>query len=71
MSRRDTAQIDNQASIGNLTLTHNPPTQFVYPFSLEKHVLAQHPSPHDAITQRRARNAALLHQREAQEEQRE
>ncbi|WVQ84437.1 hypothetical protein IAT38_006589 [Cryptococcus sp. DSM 104549] len=44
---------------------------FVYPFSLEEHVLSLHPSPHDAISQRRARNAEVLHQREVEEEQRE
>jgi hypothetical protein len=45
--------------------------QFVYPFSLEEHVLSLQPQPHEAIAQRRARNAAILHQREVEEEQRE
>ncbi|WWD20403.1 hypothetical protein CI109_104879 [Kwoniella shandongensis] len=44
---------------------------FVYPFTLEEHVLSIHPSPHEAISQRRARNAEILHQREVEEEQRE
>jgi hypothetical protein len=45
--------------------------QFVYPFTLETHVLSLQPSPHEAIAQRRARNAQILHQREVEEEQRE
>ncbi|KAK1923459.1 hypothetical protein DB88DRAFT_491322 [Papiliotrema laurentii] len=44
---------------------------FVYPFTLEQHVLSIHPSPHEAIAQRRARNAQILHQREIEEEQKE
>ncbi|GFZ49776.1 hypothetical protein JCM24511_07179 [Saitozyma sp. JCM 24511] len=44
---------------------------FVYPFTLETHVLSLQPSPHEAIAQRRARNAQILHQREIEEEQRE
>ncbi|WVF68369.1 hypothetical protein IAT40_003134 [Kwoniella sp. CBS 6097] len=44
---------------------------FVYPFSLEEHILSIHPSPADAISQRRARNAEVLHRREVEEEQRE
>ncbi|OCF34347.1 hypothetical protein I316_03861 [Kwoniella heveanensis BCC8398] len=44
---------------------------FVYPFSLEEHVLSIRPSPADAISQRRARNAEILHRREEEEEQRE
>ncbi|WVQ95919.1 hypothetical protein IAU59_003018 [Kwoniella sp. CBS 9459] len=44
---------------------------FVYPFSLEEHVLSIQPSPADAISQRRARNAEILHRREVEEEQRE
>jgi hypothetical protein len=45
--------------------------QFVYPFKLETHVLSLQPPPHEAIVQRRARNAELLHRRELEEEQRE
>ncbi|ORY34593.1 hypothetical protein BCR39DRAFT_513542 [Naematelia encephala] len=44
---------------------------FVYPFTLETHVLSLHPAPHDAIAQRRAHNAEILHHREVEEEQRE
>ncbi|WWC92665.1 uncharacterized protein L201_007624 [Kwoniella dendrophila CBS 6074] len=44
---------------------------FVYPFTLEEHVLSIHPSPAESISQRRARNAEILHQREVEEEQRE
>ncbi|EIW71457.1 hypothetical protein TREMEDRAFT_23877, partial [Tremella mesenterica DSM 1558] len=44
---------------------------FVYPFTLEEHVLGLRPSPHEAIAQRRARNASILHQREQEEEQKE
>ncbi|KAI9638757.1 uncharacterized protein MKK02DRAFT_41783 [Dioszegia hungarica] len=44
---------------------------FVYPFALESHVLSLQPTPHDAIAERRARNAAILLQREQEEEQRE
>jgi hypothetical protein len=46
-------------------------SQFVYPFTLEQHVLSLQPSPHDAISQRRARNAEILHRREVEEEQKE
>jgi hypothetical protein len=46
-------------------------SQFVYPFSLERHVVALQPSPHDAIAQRVARNADILHRREMAEEQKE
>lgn len=45
--------------------------QFVYPFNLETHVLSLQPQPHEAISQRRAKNAAILHQREVEEEQKE
>lgn len=45
--------------------------QFVYPFNLETHVLSQQPQPHEAIAQRRAKAAAILHQRELEEEQKE
>ncbi|WVR07948.1 hypothetical protein IAU60_004991 [Kwoniella sp. DSM 27419] len=44
---------------------------FVYPFTLEEHVLSIRPSPAEAISQRRARNAEILHQREVEEEQKE
>ncbi|ODO03581.1 hypothetical protein L198_02429 [Cryptococcus wingfieldii CBS 7118] len=44
---------------------------FVYPFTLEEHVRQQHPSPHEAIAQRRARLAEVLHQREEEEERKE
>ncbi|WWC73804.1 uncharacterized protein I206_107776 [Kwoniella pini CBS 10737] len=44
---------------------------FVYPFTLEEHVLSIQPSPSEAISQRRARNAEILHQREVEEEQKE
>ncbi|WVQ77532.1 hypothetical protein IAR50_007218 [Cryptococcus sp. DSM 104548] len=44
---------------------------FVYPFSLEDHVRNQHPTPHEAIAQRRARLAEVLHQREEEEERKE
>ncbi|ORX37592.1 hypothetical protein BD324DRAFT_650162 [Kockovaella imperatae] len=44
---------------------------FVYPFTLEEHVLSIKPSPHEAIAAKRAHNAEILHQREVQEEQRE
>ncbi|WWC66001.1 uncharacterized protein I303_108623 [Kwoniella dejecticola CBS 10117] len=44
---------------------------FVYPFTLEEHVLSVHPSPAEAISARRARNAEILHQREVEEEQKE
>ncbi|KAK4687370.1 hypothetical protein P7C73_g2739, partial [Tremellales sp. Uapishka_1] len=44
---------------------------FVYPFTLETHILALNPSPHVAIAAQRARNAAILHQREVEEEQKE
>ncbi|WRT69811.1 uncharacterized protein IL334_006802 [Kwoniella shivajii] len=44
---------------------------FVYPFSLEEHILSTHPSAAESISQRRARNAEILHQREVEEEQRE
>lgn len=43
----------------------------MYPFNLETHVISLNPQPHDAISQRRARNAAILHQREVEEEQKE
>ncbi|KAK6908579.1 hypothetical protein L486_01767 [Kwoniella mangroviensis CBS 10435] len=44
---------------------------FVYPFTLEDHVLSVHPSPSEVISQRRARNAEILHKREVEEEQKE
>ncbi|WWC95705.1 hypothetical protein V866_002570 [Kwoniella sp. B9012] len=44
---------------------------FVYPFTLEEHVLSVHPSPSEIISQRRARNAEILHKREVEEEQKE
>ncbi|GMK56544.1 hypothetical protein CspeluHIS016_0303840 [Cutaneotrichosporon spelunceum] len=44
---------------------------FVYPFTLEQHVISQQPPPHVAIAERRARNAAILHSREVEEEERE
>ncbi|KAK8849771.1 hypothetical protein IAR55_005107 [Kwoniella newhampshirensis] len=44
---------------------------FVYPFSLEEHILSIHPSPHESISQRRATNAEILHRREVEEEQKE
>ncbi|KLT45902.1 hypothetical protein CC85DRAFT_234697, partial [Cutaneotrichosporon oleaginosum] len=44
---------------------------FVYPFTLEQHVVSLQPPPHIAIAERRARNAAILHAREAEEEERE
>lgn len=43
----------------------------MYPFTLEQHVVSLQPPPHVAITERRARNAAILHAREAEEEERE
>jgi hypothetical protein len=43
----------------------------VYPFTLEQHVVSLQPPPHIAIAERRARNAAILHAREAEEEERE
>lgn len=49
----------------------NPPSQFVYPFTLEQHVVDLQPPPHIAIAERRARLAAVLHAREVEEEQRE
>lgn len=45
--------------------------QFVYPFTLEQHVVGLTPPPHVAIAEQRARNAAVLHAREVEEEQRE
>ncbi|BEJ13551.1 hypothetical protein CspHIS471_0307250 [Cutaneotrichosporon sp. HIS471] len=47
------------------------PPPFVYPFTLEQHVVSLQPPPHVAIAERRARNAAILHAREAEEEERE
>ncbi|TXT13006.1 hypothetical protein VHUM_01407 [Vanrija humicola] len=44
---------------------------FVYPFTLEQHVVALTPPPHVAIAEQRARSAAVLHAREVEEEQRE
>ncbi|RSH78144.1 uncharacterized protein EHS24_002600 [Apiotrichum porosum] len=44
---------------------------FVYPFTLEQHVVSLTPPPHIAIAERRARLAAILHAREVEEEQRE
>ncbi|BEI82722.1 hypothetical protein CcaverHIS002_0305900 [Cutaneotrichosporon cavernicola] len=44
---------------------------FVYPFTLEQHVVSLQPPPHVAIAERRARNAAILHAREVEEEERE
>ncbi|WVW87052.1 hypothetical protein I302_109109 [Kwoniella bestiolae CBS 10118] len=44
---------------------------FVYPFTLEEHVLSIHPSPAESITQRKARSAEILHRREVEEEQKE
>nr|ODO04257.1 hypothetical protein L204_00613 [Cryptococcus depauperatus CBS 7855] len=47
------------------------PKPFVYPFTLEDHVLNLHPSPHEAISQKRAKCAEILHEREEEEEQKE
>ncbi|KAL0255281.1 hypothetical protein I308_100078 [Cryptococcus tetragattii IND107] len=44
---------------------------FVYPFTLEEHVLSIHPSPHEAISLKRAKCAEILHRREEAEEQKE
>ncbi|KIR59515.1 hypothetical protein I312_100773 [Cryptococcus bacillisporus CA1280] len=44
---------------------------FVYPFTLEEHVLSIHPSPHEAIALKRAKCAEILHRREEAEEQKE
>ncbi|KAL1412585.1 hypothetical protein Q8F55_000332 [Vanrija albida] len=44
---------------------------FVYPFTLETHVVGLTPPPHVAISEKRARAAAVLHAREVEEEQRE
>ncbi|OWZ62737.1 hypothetical protein AYX14_01513 [Cryptococcus neoformans] len=44
---------------------------FVYPFTLEEHVLSIHPSPHEAIALKRAKCAEILHKREEAEEQKE
>jgi hypothetical protein len=47
------------------------PLQFVYPFTLEQHVVSLQPPPHVAIAERRAHLAAVLHAREVAEEQKE
>lgn len=43
----------------------------MYPFTLEQHVVSLHPAPHVAIAERRARLAAILHEREVAEERKE
>ncbi|KAL7418836.1 hypothetical protein Q5752_006520 [Cryptotrichosporon argae] len=44
---------------------------FVYPFTLERHVVHADPSPYQAIAERRVRAAEVLHRRELADEERE